>query len=246
MLAIGLAGVPFLNALYEKITEVSVDLPETVSSSPLIVSSKYRTEIDDGGGSGPHSADDTENTEVVNTLGGSIRPHIIENAELPNAMLRKADLNAARIDSSNFSGANFRKATFLAAVVSNSSFMKSDFRGADLTSAQFYGSDFTGADFSNAKLTSANLGHTDFSHAVLTNADLTDANLSNARLESAKGLSYAQLNRALIGKFTTLPAKWESKRALLLARSRARLAELRKEKSARELERLTNQFDFLE
>jgi hypothetical protein len=244
MLALGLASVPFFKSLHDKFAYVSVDLPSISSESPLIVSSKYRSEMDYNGGSGPHGPDEPQ--ETINTLGTAAKPHIVKNADFLRARLQNANLVAAQITNSDLSNANLRKANLSKAIINYSGFIQSDLRAANFTETKLYCSDLTGANLSGAKLTRANLAHTDFSNAIFDNADLTDANLSDAELVSAKGLTYEQLSKAIINKYTSLPAKFESKRAELLTRSRQRMKELRNEMSAQELELFSNQFDFLD
>ncbi len=52
MLALGLASVPFLNGIYDKLAEISVELPEATTDVPIFVLPKYRNEIPRGGGGG--------------------------------------------------------------------------------------------------------------------------------------------------------------------------------------------------
>jgi hypothetical protein len=50
MLALGLASVPFFNGLYEKWTEIRVDVPQIKSVTPLYISPKYKKEMRAHGG----------------------------------------------------------------------------------------------------------------------------------------------------------------------------------------------------
>jgi len=45
MFAIGLACVPFSNAVYDKLTDIPVDLPQVESDAPIIVLPKNKDEI---------------------------------------------------------------------------------------------------------------------------------------------------------------------------------------------------------
>ena len=245
MLALGLSSVSFFKSLYGEFIVATIDLPQIVSNSPLIISPENTGFTSCcGGGSGPDGPSKPQPT--INTLGTTIRPYIVENAEVQYIGLQNADLTESKITNSDFSNANLRKANFSNASISYSSFMRVNFKNANFSGTKLFGSDLTEADFSGAKMKRANFAHSGFENAILTNADLTDANLSDAELISAKGLTYEQLNKALINEFTSLPAKFESKRAILLAHSKQRMRELKKEMKAKELELFANDFDFLD
>ena len=243
MLALGLAGVPFLNGVYEKWTEIHINLPQTKSGNPIYVFSKYESEMPHSGGSGP---DSQSSDKIVNTLGTDSNSKILENVDLQGASFRGADLSEARISNSDLSGADFSKVNLSKAVIFYSSFIKSNLNKANFTGAKLHGSDLTDAKLTNAKFVRANLTHSDFSNAILTNADFTDANLSDARLETAIGLSYYQIKSAVINEFTSLPPNLNSKRTFLMEQSRQKVKKLRKEMSEEELELYIHQFNFLD
>jgi hypothetical protein len=243
MLAIGLAGVPFFNAVYDKLTGIHVNLPQTKSGNPIYVYSRYDNEMPHGGGSGP---DAKNNDEIVNTLGTDSNSKILENVDLQGARFRGVNLSEANISNSDFSGADFSKANLSKAEIYYSSFIKSNFNKADFTGAKLHGSDLTNAKLSDAKFIRANLTGSDFSNATLSNADLTDANLSDARLETAIGLSYEQIKSAVINEFTSLPPNLNSKRIFLMQQSRQKVKKLRKGMSEQELELYIHPFNFLD
>jgi len=242
MLALGLAAVPFFKYLKAEYTVASIALPQT-DSGTLIVAPTYLKEMGDSGSGSGHLK---EESETVNTLGSKTKPHIIENADVQKIKLQNADLSFAEINNSDFSEVNLKKTDFSKASVYYSTFVYADLRRANFAGARVFGSDLAETNLSNANLKRANFAHTDFSNANLTNADLTDTNLSRAELVSAKGLTYAQLSKALICEFTTLPARFEPQKKMLVNRSIQRMKQLKKELSAEELERFANQFDFLE
>lgn len=245
MLAIGLASVPFVRNLSNEIEIASIKLPETNSNSPLIISPESENFTSCcGGGSGPDESNEPQPT--INTLGTKIRPYIVENADVLHIELQNADLTESKITNSGFSNANLRKANFSNSFIIYSSFIRANFRNADFSGTKFFGSDLTKADFSGANLQRANFAHSDFENTILSNADLTDTNLSDARLISARGLTYEQLSKALINEFTSLPAKYESKRAALLVHSKRRMQELKKEMKTEELQLFANEFEFLD
>lgn len=240
-LALGLALVTFFKSIYRGFVLTSINLPQVNSNNPIIVSLE---KMPFGGGSGPDGSSEPQKT--INTLGTSTKPHIVENADVQRIKIFNADFIAARIENSDFSEASLREANFSTASIIYSSFISTNLKGSDFTGAKLFGSDLTDANFSDAKLIRANFAHSDFSNAVLKNADLTDTNLSDSRLETAKGLTYKQISKAIINEFTSLPARFESKRSILLEHSRQRMKELKKQMPTGELDLFSNEFDFLD
>ncbi|HEY0426560.1 MAG TPA: hypothetical protein VGC76_02020 [Pyrinomonadaceae bacterium] len=50
MFALGLASVSFFNSIYDKWTEIPVELPQVKSETPIIIFPRYFNEIPGGGG----------------------------------------------------------------------------------------------------------------------------------------------------------------------------------------------------
>lgn len=243
MLALGLASVAFFNSLYAKWIVASINLPQIESSSLLYVLGIRRDDFPPSGGSGP---DAQSNDETINTLGTSNSSTILQNVDLQGAKFRGVDLRGASITNSDFSDADLSKANLSKAVIFYCSFIKSNLSNADFTGAKLHGSDLTDAKLNNTKFVRANLTGSDFSNATLVNADLTNANLSDASLETAKGLTYKQIQRAVINEFTSLPPHLKSKRAFLMEQSRQKVKMLRKEMSEEDLELYIHPFNFLD
>lgn len=68
---LGLSSVPFSDFIQTKWIESSIDLPKVTSTTPIIVYSKYNSEIDTGaGGSGGQTCDDFIKSpgKLTNTL----------------------------------------------------------------------------------------------------------------------------------------------------------------------------------
>lgn len=245
MFALGLATVSLFTVLNRKFVTDSINLPQNGSDSSLLTSPENGNS--NGccdGGSGPDGRELPQ--ETINTLGTKMRPHIVKNADVQKIVLLNVDLTAAKIESSDFRYSNLSKTDFSKASVLFSGFVSVNFKNVNFTGAKFLSSDLTGADFSDAKLIRANFAHSDFSGANLKNADLTDTNLSDADLKSIKNLTYEQLSKAIINKNTSLPAKFTSKKSILLTHSRQRMKELKEQMSAEESELFSNQFDFLD
>lgn len=170
----------------------------------------------------------------------------ISNADFQNARLLNFRFSSILITSSDFSSTDLRKADLRRAEVICSSFAGTDFRNVVFTNAKIFCSDLTNANLRNATLTSANFAVSDFSNAHLEGADLTDSNLSDARLQTAHGLTYAQLSKAVINDFTELPPNLESRKTDLVVKSKKRFKYLRKTMLPSDFERYSNTFDFLD
>ena len=82
----------------------------------------------------------------------------------------------------------------------------------------------------------ANLAGCDLNDARLNDANLKDTNFGDADLETTVGLTYEQLEEAVINEFTTLPPHLEKHRAKLLETSRQNLERLRQEMSGDKFE----------
>lgn len=154
--------------------------------------------------------------------------------ELNNAILRGLQFSGnrfknAHIINSDFTNSNLSKADFSDAVTVHSNFSFTNLSGANLTGATFHASDLTGANLVNAKVIRANFAYSDLNDAKIRNANLKDTNFSDARLETTVGLTYKQLEEAVINEFTTLPPHLEKQKEKLLEKSRINLERLKRE-----------------
>ena len=194
MFLLGSVTTPYLKAMYERWSEVSVDLPATESVSPIYVWPQYNDEIPrGGGGSGGYMTDE----EIVTTL---------RNVDLQSVRIRNADFAGADIMNSDFGNADLRGADFSRAIVLYGGFLKTNLANADFSGAQLRSCELSDSVLLGGKFVRANLFHSDFSNAEVGGADFTDANLSNARLETARGMTYDQIKVAVINEFTSLPS----------------------------------------
>lgn len=115
--------------------------------------------------------------------------------------LFQADFSYMDLRGRNFSGARLRQADL--------SLVEGDaarFRDADLSIANLFGARFTGADFTNADLGRAVFVGAYLHGARMSGARIADANFSGAELETAIGLTQAQLDTACGDVLTKLPA----------------------------------------
>ena len=108
-------------------------------------------------------------------LSAAIKKAIKAGADLQDAYLRGADLEAADLQDANLRGANLRGANL----------QDADLRGADLQDAYLRGADLQDADLQDANLRGANLRGADLQDAYLRGADLQDADLRGADLRGA-------------------------------------------------------------
>lgn len=244
MLALGLSTVPFFNGLYGRWIVASINLPQIESDSPIYVYARNRNDVPGGGGSGP---DAQGISEIINSLYAANNSNkIAENVNLQGAILRGADFSGASISNSDFSDADLSKANLSKTIIFYSSFINSNLTKVNFSGAKMHGSDLTDAKLANAKFVRANLTCSDFSNANLRDADFSDANLSDANLETAKGLTYKQIERAVINEFTSLPPNLISKRTFLMEKSLKKVKKLRQEMSEKELELYIHPFNFLD
>ncbi len=170
----------------------------------------------------------------------------ITNGEFRGANLNRMNFSGFVILNSEFSNSRLYRANFEASDIMYSSFIDSNMTNANFSDAKLYGSDLTAAKLNNVNFRATNLASTDFTDANLSGSDLTDANLSNARLERSIGLTRTQLSKALVGKFTSLPPHLKNSHHELIILSRNRLKALKQNLSTKDLERLTNEFDFID
>ncbi len=135
-----------------------------------------------GGSGGRINALQQLNQDGVPLTGVDARDAFLQDINLQNAELRRAD----------FSGADLRNAHLRRARMVDADLSRSNLRGADLRQA-----DLSGANLQDIDLTGADLGSANLTDARLNNADLTDANLTNLTgWQSAKGLDKANLTGA--------------------------------------------------
>ena len=161
--------------------------------------------------------------------------------ELNNAILRGLqfkgnNLKNAHIINSDFSNANLTKVDFSNATTFYSNFSNANLNNANLSGARFHASDLTGVNLDNAKIVRTNLAYSDLNSARLHNANLKDTNFGDADLETTVGLTYKQLEEAVINEFTTLPPRLEKHKEKLLEKSRVNLEKLRERMSKVEFE----------
>ncbi len=156
--------------------------------------------------------------------------------ELNNAILRGLQFNGnnlknAHIINSDFSNANLTKVNFSSAAIFYSNFSNANLENANLSGARFHASDLTGANLNSAKIVRTNLAYSDLNDARLKNANIKDSNFGDADLGTTVGLTYEQLEKAVINEFTTLPPRLEKHREKLLETSRQNLERLKQEMS---------------
>lgn len=101
---------------------------------------------------------------------------------------------------SDFGGTRAVEATMRGLVAAGVKLSRADFSSAVLTDARFTGSILRQVQFRNAKL-----HNSDFTRADLSGADFSGADLSGADLETASGLTAAQLEDACGDARTKLP-----------------------------------------
>lgn len=160
----------------------------------------------------------------------------LNNAILLGFQLRGNDFKNAHIINSDFSNSNLSKTNFSGATVFYSNFSGTNLSKTNFSGARFHASDLTSANFENATIVRANLAYSDLNDSRFYNANLKDTNFSDADLETSVGLTYEQLEKAVINEFTTLPPRLEKQREKLLEKSRKTLERLKQEMSKDEFE----------
>ena len=118
------------------------------------------------------------------------------SANLSGAMLQDVDLSKQNLHNVNLSGTNLLRANLSGAI-----FQDAKASGALLEQANLSGASFLRADLSRARLAMADMSGAQFLDADLTGADIAEANLSGVEfsvcgLQTAKGLTQAQLDVA--------------------------------------------------
>ncbi|PIB11851.1 MULTISPECIES: pentapeptide repeat-containing protein [Streptomyces] len=162
---------------------------------------------------------------------GDMRRCILRGSDLRDTVLREAtlddtDLRGARLDGANLAGARLARADLRGAEIREALFMDCSLssarledawassvslRRADLFSARLNGARLDGADLRDATLINTCLARADLTGADLSGADLHGADLSGtvlvaADLSSTQSLTLDQLNSAVLGQRTRLPA----------------------------------------
>ena len=118
------------------------------------------------------------------------------SANLSGAMLQDADLSRRNLHNVNLSGTNLLRTNLSGAIVQDAKAS-----GALLEGANLSGTSFLRTDLSGARLAMAEMSGAQFLDADLTSADIAGANLSGVEfsiggLQTAKGLTQAQLDDA--------------------------------------------------
>lgn len=137
--------------------------------------------------------------------------HGINEINLVNCYMAKANLNYINLEKSNMNSANLSDSSMLEARLTNSRLNQTDFSNSNLNQAQFKNAYASGAIFDNCYLIKSSFENaflikTDFSNALLMDANfagsyLTGASFNNASLykadfRGAKGLTLDQLSSA--------------------------------------------------
>lgn len=138
-----------------------------------------------------------------NLQNANLRDTYLEKADLKGANLQKANLQDAFLEQANLKGANLQKANlkgaFLEAV---------DLKGANLAGVNLEGANLTGAILLDVNLEEANLEGANLAGATLGAVNLRGANLEGANLIGAglggANLEGANLTSVLLGKYTNL------------------------------------------
>ncbi len=130
----------------------------------------------------------------------AIAARVRAGASCAGCDLFQIDLAYQAIPGRDFRGARIRQADLTIATAD-----RANFRGANLSLTNFFGARLTGADLRDANLEGAMLVGTYFGGARFDGAVLDGANLSGAELQTARGLTQAQLNTACGAPTTRLP-----------------------------------------
>lgn len=120
--------------------------------------------------------------------------------DCPGCNLFQADLAYRDLEGLDLSGARLRQADLSLSTMNHASFAR-----ADLSVSNLFGARFTAASFRNADLSRANAVGAYFGSADFTGAVLDGTNLAGAEMETARGLTQAQLSAACGDGATRLP-----------------------------------------
>lgn len=144
----------------------------------------------------------------------------LHGAKLPNitlalgnlkAALDKADLSGANLSGANLSGTNLSGTNLSAtdltnANLSNANLSNANLNTANLSHAHLLLTNLSRANLNRANLSRARLMGADLSEAYLGEANLNAARLNGANLIDAEYLTRKQVDSAIVGSDTQLPA----------------------------------------
>jgi uncharacterized protein YjbI with pentapeptide repeats len=160
----------------------------------------------------------------VNLSGANLRGITLTRTNLDKANLSHANLSYAILERANLNNVNLSHVILERANLSFASLSFADFSHANLIKANLYNADLERANLERANLKSAYLTRVNLTNANLSDADLTDANFKDVRLKDAhlkganlkdtnlkdaKGLTEAQLSKALLCN-TELSSEFQS------------------------------------
>lgn len=119
----------------------------------------------------------------------------------PGCDLLQIDLSFRTAAGRDYSGARLIQAGLVAGIYDRTNFSNADLAWADGAAGRFTGARFNGARLENANFVGAYLGGASFA-----GANLSGANFAGAEMETARGLTQAQLDTACGDATTRLPA----------------------------------------
>ncbi len=123
-----------------------------------------------------------------------------KGAHCPKCNLFQADFNTLTLKNKNFAGARLRQADMGLGIFNGSNFSGADLRDINGSAALFGRVNFSGANLSHANFVGAYLEHANFRGATLDGV-----NFSGAEMETALGLTQAQMDTTCGDKSTLLP-----------------------------------------
>jgi uncharacterized protein YjbI with pentapeptide repeats len=129
----------------------------------------------------------------------------LERAKLEGAHLEGADLYEVHLKGANLSGANLEEANLSGANLKMAKLIKAHLEGAELFGANLEWACLRGANMERAILSMANLERAKLYEAHLEGAFLNSAKLKGADLLKATGLTWEQVEAAIIDDQTKLP-----------------------------------------
>jgi uncharacterized protein YjbI with pentapeptide repeats len=167
-----------------------------------------------------------QNGSVTPDLTGLRMPAAaLQGIDLSHARLRGATLIRSKLDGADLRHADLRDARLHEVVLDDGDLFRANLENAVLASAKLRGARLYGANLSGAQITVVDFRKADFRDACLQGADLRESlgtgasfegaqlggaelvlcNLSGCNLESARGLTSRQLERALVDANTRIP-----------------------------------------
>ena len=118
------------------------------------------------------------------------------SANLSGAMLQDADLPGTAFHNANLSGTNLLRANLSGAIFEGAIVAKAWLELANLSGAGFLRADLSGARLVRADLSGAHFLDADLKKADISGANLSGVKLSDGGLQTAHGLTQAQLDEA--------------------------------------------------